>query len=495
MTDAVSTAIQPEYRTLPATRSFSDEFHALRDGLFAWMEADRYYDREHLLRAADWMLALAPDAPEYLVLGALAHDLERTVPGGPVLDRVNKSWDDVDYNRAHCDRSAEIVSAWLAEQGAPSEWVAAIRDPIRRHEFGGSPEGDLMQAADSISFLETNHRLVARWVVEGAVPYEKGLDKLRWMRDRVRLERARDEAERYFDLAVAEVDRRVARARRGVVDPTPSTAGLSGVSRYAPGNGIRLLFLEYGDAGRPDIVIVPGITSPAATWEFVAVELARDYHVFVMDVRGRGLSDHPAAGFTTPDYARDLAMALPALGLNRPLLLGHSMGARIAAAFGAMFEELRGPLIIADPPMTGPGREPYNISEESFLRSIGEARAGAGADDMRRYFPAWTEEQLAQRAEWLPTCDETAVSETWRLFHVELWLEWWRQLHEPVLFLYGSHSPAVGPDGPGRAAKANPAAEVAVVEGAGHMLPFDALDGFLGAVREFAGRVTGQAVS
>jgi N-formylmaleamate deformylase len=486
MSHISSMAIQPPFRALPRDRAFSSDFLRLRDGLLAWMADGEYYDREHLTRAADWMLALAPDAPEYLVLAALAHDLERAVPGGPVLDRVNASWDDRDYNRAHCDRSAEIVSAWLAERGASAEWVQAVRQPIREHEFGGSAEGDLMQAADSISFLETNARLVAGWITSGAVSYEKGLAKLEWMRDRIRLKAARAEAARFFDLAVAEVDRRVERVRRGIGEPQVTTEGLAGSSRYVPVTGIRLHFLEYGDPADPDLVIVPGITSPAATWEFVAVQLARDYHVWVMDVRGRGLSDHPATGFTMPDYARDLAESLAALELDRPVVLGHSMGARIAAAFGALYPSLRGPLIIADPPMTGPGGEPYNISEESFLRSIAEARAGATADDMRPYFPSWTEEQLRQRAEWLPTCDETAVVETWRLFHVERWLEWWRELEAPVLFLYGSDSPAVGPDGPRRAAEANPSAEMAVVEGAGHMLPFDAFDRFLETVRDFA---------
>jgi pimeloyl-ACP methyl ester carboxylesterase len=61
-----------------------------------------------------------------------------------------------------------------------------------------------------------------------------------------------------------------------------------------------------------------------------------------------------------------------------------------------------------------------------------------------------------------------------------------------VLFLYGAMSPVTGPDAAARAAAANPAAAVAVVDGAGHMLPFDALDRFLDAVRDFAGRVTGQ---
>lgn len=488
MSHVTSMSIPPAFLALPSERQFSSEFLELRSRAFDWL-AD-YHDREHLLRAGDWMLHLAPDAPEYLVLAALTHDLERAVPGGPVRDWVNVTWDDEGYNRAHCDRSAEIVSNWMAEQDAPSEWVDQIRQPIREHEFGGSGEGDLMQAADSLSFLECNARLVAGWVIEQACGYDKGIEKLRWMRDRVRLGRARDEARRLFDLAVSEVDRRVERARHGIPDPHPGVEGLQGTSRHVDANGIRLHFLEYGRPGDPEMVIVPGITSPAATWEFAAVPLASDHHVWVMDVRGRGLSDHPASGFTTPDYAHDLAAALSELGLRRPLVLGHSMGARVAAAFGALHSDLRGPLIVADPPMTEPGGKPYNISLEAFLTSIAQARAGATAEDMRPYFPTWTDEQLRQRAEWLPTCDETAVAETWRLFHVERWLKWWRALEPPVLFLYGSKSPAVGPDGARRAAQALPAAELAVVPGAGHMLPFDALDSFLDAVRAFAGQVT-----
>lgn len=273
----------------------------------------------------------------------------------------------------------------------------------------------------------------------------------------------------------------------------PAGPALRGTSRYVTANGIRLHFLEYGDPSRPPIVIVPGITSPAATWEFVSVELARNHRVLTMDVRGRGLSDHPATGFTTPEYARDLAESLPALGLERPLVLGHSMGARIAAAFGAIYPSLRGPLIIADPPMTGPGRAPYFIPVESFVRSIAEAKAGASAEQMRPYFPTWTDEQLEQRAQWLATCDEVAVAETWQLFHEERWIEWWRELKPPVLFVWGSESPAVGEDGAREAVAANPRAEVAVVKGAAHMLPFDDLEGFLKPVREFASRVTARS--
>src|SRR4051794_41866208 len=87
----------------------------------------------------------------------------------------------------------------------------------------------------------------------------------------------------------------------------PEGTSFRGTSRFVEANGLRLHFLEYGEGNTPSVVIVPGITSPAVTWEFVAVELAGGFHVLGVDVRGRGLSHHPRGGFRTPGYAHGLA--------------------------------------------------------------------------------------------------------------------------------------------------------------------------------------------
>src|SRR5882757_4424336 len=148
----------PAWRALPQDRAFTPEFLELRPRIYGWIED--YYDRDHLTRAGDWMLALEPEAPEYLVVAALLHDLERKVPGGPQLDIADTPWDDRDYNDAHTYRSAVVVPAWLTAHRVDPELAAAVAQPIRQHEFGGSPDGDLMQAVDSISFLETNAGLL-----------------------------------------------------------------------------------------------------------------------------------------------------------------------------------------------------------------------------------------------------------------------------------------------------------------------------------------------
>ena len=95
-------------------------------------------------------------------------------------------------------------------------------------------------------------------------------------------------------------------------------------------NGIRQHYLRYGGKG-PVLLLVPGITSPAVTFDFVARELTDLVRPLVLDVRGRGLSD-AGAGYTLEDYARDTEEVIRRLGLERPLLVGHSLGGMVALA-------------------------------------------------------------------------------------------------------------------------------------------------------------------
>ena len=201
----------PAWRALPTQRSFSPQFLELRPQIYEWIED--YYDRDHLTRAGDWMLALAPEAPEYLIVAALLHDLARKVPGGPWLDLATQPWDDRAYNDAHTGRSAIVVATWLTANGCDEELVLAVAQPIREHEFGGSRDGDLMQAADSISFLETNAPLVSGWANSGKCTTEKALEKLRWMGERVRHPEGSGIARRMMKRSIEQFERELERER------------------------------------------------------------------------------------------------------------------------------------------------------------------------------------------------------------------------------------------------------------------------------------------
>jgi hypothetical protein len=165
-----------------------------------------YSQAHHLIRTRYWVVQLDPAADDALRLAALTHDIERHVPGGPTQDRAASAWDDPEYLAAHSERSARIVGAWIREQGGAETLARDVEALIRAHELGGSPEADLLQAADSISFLETLAPVSAAWVRDGVCSADKAKEKHAWMYQRIRLQRARELARPYYEAALAAVD-------------------------------------------------------------------------------------------------------------------------------------------------------------------------------------------------------------------------------------------------------------------------------------------------
>ena len=269
----------------------------------------------------------------------------------------------------------------------------------------------------------------------------------------------------------------LATARQADLDAT-------GASRFATtDDGLRLHVLDAGGDGRP-LLVLPGITSPAVTWRFMTGPLAAAGHrVLLADLRGRGLSGAPAEPrYALADYADDVAAVVTGLGLERPLVLGHSLGARIAAAFAVAHPDLAGPLILVDPPLSGPGRDPYPTTRAQFLEQLHAAEAGTDADGVARFYPGWPEAERALRARWLPTCREDAVTATHAGFEQEDFLPLWRQLAgEPVL-IRGGDSPVVTDAGLAELEAARPSAVTLTVAGAGHMVPWDRPDAFAAAL-------------
>ncbi len=254
-------------------------------------------------------------------------------------------------------------------------------------------------------------------------------------------------------------------------------------------NGIRHEVLLYNEGGVTDLYLVPGITSPAVTADFVAVELAAaGYRVAVPDVRGRDGSDIAGPGGSTlPDYAADAAGVIEALGFDRPVLVGHSMGARIVAA-ASLLRPDDGPVVLVDPPVSGPGRDPYPTTRAQFLQQLHEAQRGTDADAVRRFYPRWPERELQIRAEYLASCDETAVVETHEGFETEDFHGIFVKLSAPTLLVRGAESPVVPEAAARELAALRPDIPIHNVAGAGHMVPWDNLTGLLDVVLPYLAR-------
>jgi hypothetical protein len=166
----------------------------------AWVD-DVHPHARHLLRTEHWLLELDPEASEALRLAAVLHDIERAFPDTEAGWDSSRDADSPEYNRWHQDRCARIAGDWLVEQGARPELVEEVRALIRVHEDGGWHEADLLQAADSLSFLETMVPLVQRW------PRETAEAKLDHSVQRINpsLTRARELAEPLRDAALRAV--------------------------------------------------------------------------------------------------------------------------------------------------------------------------------------------------------------------------------------------------------------------------------------------------
>lgn len=258
-------------------------------------------------------------------------------------------------------------------------------------------------------------------------------------------------------------------------------------SHFVETNGLRHHVLSYGSPDAAPLLFVPGITSPAITAGFIARWLAQRYRVLVPDLRGRGDTDTPGPGnYTLKHYAGDMAGVLGAFGrdgmVEEPVLLGHSLGARIVAAYRVEYGAERSPAVLVDPPVSGPGRSPYPTSRESFAAQLDEAARGTTAGEIRKYYPHWPQAELELRARVLHTCDKTAVLETHENFHREDFFTYWQKTAPPAVLIRGMDSPVVGPDAAAELAETNPAVPIKSVEHAGHMIPWDNFDGFRSAL-------------
>lgn len=175
----------------------------------AWVSDNYAYNANHLLRAQEWLLRLKPDASEALILATLTHDMERAFPGpdSPQED-LTRGVDDPVYNQAHAERSARVVSAFLRAQGASEALIAEVARLIRAHEEGGWPDADLVQAADSLSFLEVNVDLFLSWIPTGRNGWTSDhvRAKFDWMYQRISLETARTMAAPLYHAAIQKVD-------------------------------------------------------------------------------------------------------------------------------------------------------------------------------------------------------------------------------------------------------------------------------------------------
>ncbi len=120
-------------------------------------------------------------------------------------------------------------------------------------------------------------------------------------------------------------------------------------SRFVEANGIRLHYLEHEGSG-PTLLLAHGLSANAHFFDVLARWLTPAVRVLAFDLRGRGLTDQPAAGYSMADHSADLLGALDALGLDRVLLGGHSFGGLLTLYVAATAPERVERALVLDVP-------------------------------------------------------------------------------------------------------------------------------------------------
>jgi N-formylmaleamate deformylase len=114
-------------------------------------------------------------------------------------------------------------------------------------------------------------------------------------------------------------------------------------------NGVRLHVYRTG-SNRPALVFAHGITDNGLCFLPIAEQLAEDFEIVLCDSRGHGRSDPSSSDTTLLERALDLGGLVDALELNRPGLIGHSLGATAVALCAGLFPQLPGCIVLEDPP-------------------------------------------------------------------------------------------------------------------------------------------------
>ena len=150
------------------------------------------------------------------------------------------------------------------------------------------------------------------------------------------------------------------------------------IMKTASGHGVKIQLAQWGHKGKP-ILCIHGITANCRCWDVMASGLGPDYLVTAMDLRGRGLSESPDSGYSIKHHCQDILAVLDDLGFEKTVIMGHSLGAFIATAFGAEHSDRVDRIILVD----GGGK----LSEIQMVKVF--AGIKPSLDRLGRVFPSF----------------------------------------------------------------------------------------------------------
>lgn len=119
--------------------------------------------------------------------------------------------------------------------------------------------------------------------------------------------------------------------------------------QYVVANGIRIHYWRSNTPGKPVLIMAHGSSDDGMCWINLAKEFVASYDIILYDARGHGRTDPPSAWDAADVQVEDMAGLIRELKIQKPIIMGHSMGSGSAAWFAAKYPDIPRAVILEDP--------------------------------------------------------------------------------------------------------------------------------------------------
>jgi pimeloyl-ACP methyl ester carboxylesterase len=276
--------------------------------------------------------------------------------------------------------------------------------------------------------------------------------------------------------------------------------------RVAGADGLELALYEWSAEGVP-LLMLHGFGNDAHVWEDLAPLVAPHYRTLALDLRGHGESDRdPEGRYDHLSMARDVAAVCDALAIRRVVIVGHSLGGRVAMRFAGLDPQRLAGLVLVDTAPDLDARGTTRIRLEAEQGPPAFDALAAYEDLLAQHYPAtkperlrglarhWTRQRADGRFElkldpkFRARRAGATAADMERYMREEAEALWkaLRELACPALVVRGAASDVISQEVADRMVdEVIPDARLAVVPRAGHSVMLDNPEAFNAAVAEF----------
>ena len=260
--------------------------------------------------------------------------------------------------------------------------------------------------------------------------------------------------------------------------------------------GVKIHYYRTG-GNKPVLVLLHGATDNALCWTPIAEQLAPEYDIIMVDAQGHGKSDRFGPDFTFTDHAAQVVDLVRQLGVTKPVIMGHSMGAGTTVNIGALYPDVPRAIVLEDPgwrlPAPGGGQTEEERKMHEGVREQMASYAGQTEAEIlergRREHPIWSEEE---RAPWAKSKTQFDLALFERLkMDMTTFEELVPKIDVPALLITASEG-IVSEEAAARASalwRSKQPFKYVRIQGAGHNIRREQPAAYMKALREFLNSV------